>query len=66
MPVVYYATSYPGAIPLKNQEAETVADALISMFSRVGVPKELLTDQGSNFMLDLIKQVLMVLFVHNS
>jgi transposase InsO family protein len=53
--------SYPEAIPLKNQEAETVADALISMFSRVGVPKELLTDQGSK-----ICPSLMVLFVHNS
>lgn len=52
-----YATRYPEAIPLKNQEAETVADALISIFSRVGVPKELLTDQGSNFMSDLTKQV---------
>ena len=39
-----YATRYPEAIPLKNQEAETVVDALISIFFRVGVPKELLTD----------------------
>lgn len=59
-----YATRYPEAIPLKNQEAETVADALISMFSRVGVPKELLTDQGSNFMSDLIKQVCKLLKIN--
>jgi transposase InsO family protein len=34
------------------------------MFSRVGVPKELLTDQGSNFMLDLIKQVCKLLKIN--
>jgi transposase InsO family protein len=34
------------------------------MFSRVGVPKELLTDQGSNFMSDLIKQVCKLLKIN--
>ncbi|CAC5399247.1 unnamed protein product [Mytilus coruscus] len=42
---VDYATKYPEAIPLKDQEAGTVANALISLFSRVGILKELLTDQ---------------------
>ena len=59
-----YTTGYPEAIPLTNHEAETVAGALISMFSRVGVPKELLTDQGSNFMSDLIKQVCKLLKIN--
>ncbi|CAC5401084.1 unnamed protein product [Mytilus coruscus] len=52
-----YATRYPEAFPLANQEAETVADTLIQLFSRVGVAKELFTDQGSNFMSDLMVQV---------
>jgi hypothetical protein len=27
---------------------------LINLFSRVGIPKEMLTDQGSNFMSELM------------
>ena len=54
---VDYATKYPEAKPLKNQEAEIVANALISLFSKVGIPREILTDQGSNFMSELIQEV---------
>jgi hypothetical protein len=46
---VDYATKYPEAIALRDQEASTVSNAVISLFSRVGIPKEMLTDQGSNF-----------------
>ena len=52
-----YVTRYPEAVPLKNQEAETVADALVGIFSRVGIPKELLSDQGTNFMSELIQEL---------
>jgi transposase InsO family protein len=41
---------------MKNQEAESVANAIISLFSRVGIPTELLTDQGSNFMSKLMQE----------
>jgi hypothetical protein len=37
-----------------DQEASTVSNALISLFSRVGIPKEMLTDQGNNFMSELM------------
>ncbi|CAC5401482.1 unnamed protein product [Mytilus coruscus] len=59
-----YATRYPEAFPLANQEAETVDDTFIQLFSRVDVAKELLTDQGSNFMSDLMVQVYKLLSVH--
>jgi len=39
-----YATRYPEAIPLRNIGAEQVAEALVTVFSCVGVPKEILTD----------------------
>jgi hypothetical protein len=52
-----YATKYPEAIALRDQEASTVSNALISLFSRVGIPKEMLTDQGSNFMSELMREV---------
>ena len=44
-----YATWFPEAFALKSIDAEHVAEVLMSLFSRVGVPKEILTDQGSNF-----------------
>ncbi|CAM4626935.1 unnamed protein product, partial [Lepidochelys olivacea] len=53
--VVDLATRYPEAVPLASIEADTVADALLTIFSRVGFPKEVLTDQGSNFMSALLR-----------
>ncbi|CAM4305381.1 unnamed protein product, partial [Lepidochelys olivacea] len=53
--VVDFATRYPEAVPLASIEADTVADALLTIFSRVGFPKEVLTDQGSNFMSALLR-----------
>jgi transposase InsO family protein len=41
---------------MKNQDAVSVAIALISLFSRVGIAKQLLTDQGSNFMSELMQE----------
>ena len=52
-----YATRYPEVFPLKTVRARTVAWCLIQLFSRVGFPKVILTDQGSNFMSKLLKQV---------
>ena len=51
-----YATRYPEAIPLPSTEAERVAKELIKLFSRVGIPDEILTDQGSNFMSSLLQE----------
>ncbi|XP_065438558.1 uncharacterized protein LOC135981218 [Chrysemys picta bellii] len=55
--LVDFATRYPEAVALANIEAETVAVALFSIFSRVGFPKEILSDRGSNFMSVVFKQL---------
>ncbi|XP_066990457.1 uncharacterized protein [Macrobrachium rosenbergii] len=47
--MVDYATRYPEAIALPSIETERVAGALLSFFSRVGVPEEMVTDRGSQF-----------------
>ncbi|XP_033739131.1 uncharacterized protein LOC117326489 [Pecten maximus] len=47
--VVDDATRYPEAFPLPSIEAERIATKLMEMFSRVGIPKVILTDQGTNF-----------------
>ena len=52
-----YSTRYPEAVPLKNIEAVTIAEELGKFFSRMGVPTEILTDQGSNFTSQLLKEV---------
>ncbi|XP_076461743.1 LOW QUALITY PROTEIN: uncharacterized protein LOC143294197 [Babylonia areolata] len=55
--VVDYATRYPEAVPLKTVEATTVAEALWEVWTRVGVPSEILTDCGTQFMSDVMKQM---------
>ena len=52
-----YDTRCPEAVPLKDIQAETVAEALVSMFTRVGVPKEILSDQGSQFLSAVMKEM---------
>ncbi len=52
-----YATRYPEAVALRNISAKSVAEALFSMISRVGIPKEILTDQGTAFMSRTIREL---------
>ena len=58
-----YATRYPETVALKSIEAEVIAEELMKLFSRVGVPEEILTDQGSNFTSQLPKEVYRMLKV---
>ena len=46
-----YATRYPEAVPLKNIDTETVAEALLDMYSRLGVPEVLRTLEPSVYRL---------------
>lgn len=53
-----YLTKYIEAIPLPDQKADTVAKAFITqIIARHGVPKQLLTDQGRNFVSSLFQNV---------
>ncbi|XP_041461733.1 uncharacterized protein LOC121413037 [Lytechinus variegatus] len=63
--IVDYATRYPEAIPLPSIETERVAEALVSVFTRVGIPKEMLTDQGTQFTSDLMKEVSKLLSIRH-
>ena len=56
-----YATRYPEAIPLHSVDAEHVAEELVKLFARVGVPTEILTDQGTNFVSQLLAEVYLLL-----
>ncbi|KAJ8364120.1 hypothetical protein SKAU_G00129510 [Synaphobranchus kaupii] len=48
--VLDYATRYPEAIPLRIMATKGIARELMLLFSRVGLPEEILTDQDTPFM----------------
>lgn len=48
--LVDYATRYPEAIPLRKATAQHISKELFLLCSRVGIPKEILIDQGTPFM----------------
>ncbi|CAM4631962.1 unnamed protein product [Lepidochelys olivacea] len=52
-----YATRFPEAIPLRSITTRTIAAELMKIFARVGLPREILTDQGTNFTSKLFCQV---------
>ena len=52
-----YATRYPEAVALRTIDAARIAKELMSLFARVGVPEEILTDQGANFTSGLLQEV---------
>ena len=65
--VMDYFTKWPEAIPIKNQEALTVAEALLeNVISRFGVPIELHSDQGRNFESELFSTLMRILGINKT
>ena len=61
--LVDFATKFPEVVPLKNIDTISVAEALIGIFARTGVPDEILSDQGSQFKSDMMKEIMRLLSV---
>lgn len=62
-----YFTKWTEAIPLPNQEAKTVADALVTqVITRFGVPDSLHSDQGRNFESKLFTEVCRILGINKT
>ena len=59
-----YSTRFPEAIPLRSIDAQSVAEELINFFARVGILREILTDQGSNFMSQLLQEMYRLMKIH--
>ena len=55
--IIDYATRYPEAIPLKTTHSRIIAEALVNVFSRVGLPDEIVSDQGANLIGSLMTQL---------
>lgn len=50
-----YATWYPEAFPLRSITTTKVISAFVQMFSRVCLPDEIITGQGTNFTSSLMR-----------
>jgi len=59
-------TRFPEAIPLNDIHMSTVAEALLEIFSRVGLPSKIHSDRGSQFMSDMMREVYRLLNVKQS
>ena len=58
--MIDYATE---AVALPSIETEHIAEAMVEMFSRVGVPDKMLTDCGSQFTSDFMKEKARLVFL---
>ncbi|KAL0153383.1 hypothetical protein M9458_051302 [Cirrhinus mrigala] len=61
--IVTYATRYPEAIHLRKATAKNIARELFLLFSRVRIPSEILTDQGTLLMCRLMADLAQLLKV---
>ena len=57
---------FPEAISLKDISSSTVAEALLEIFSRVGLPNRIHSDRGSQFTSDMMKEVYRLLDIKQS
>ena len=55
--MIDYATRYPEAVALPSIETERVVEALIAMFSRVGIPSEMLMEHESRVTIEVMNEV---------
>ena len=55
--MIDYATRYPEAVALPGIGTEHVAEALVEMLNKVGIPDEMLTDWRSQFTTEVIREV---------
>ena len=55
--VIDVATRYPECVALKKIDTVSVADALMSIFARVGIPSDIQSDLGRQFTSDQMKEV---------
>ncbi|XP_076030915.1 uncharacterized protein LOC143019101 [Oratosquilla oratoria] len=55
--LIDFATGFPEAVPLKEVDSISVAEALLIIFSRVGILREILSDQGTQFTSKLMAEL---------
>ena len=55
--MIDYTTRYPEAVALPSIETERVAEALIAIFSKVGIPSEMLIEHESRVTTEVMNEV---------
>ena len=55
--LIDFSTGFPEALPLKDIDSISVAEALLTVFSRVGIPREVLSDRGTQFTSALMQEL---------
>ena len=55
--IMDFSTRYPEAIPLRKTDATSIAKALCEFFTKMGIPREILSDRGSNFLSQVMKEM---------
>ena len=64
--LIDYATRWVEATPLKNITADVIVEELMVMFSRIGIPTELLSDGGPQYTASLMEDALKLLGINHS
>ena len=54
--IVDFASRSPEAVAIPTLEASKISEELMTIFSRVGIPLEVLTDQGTTSSLSCLKR----------
>ena len=62
--LVDYTTGYLEAVTLNNIERETVAEALLDMYNRPGIPQKVLSDLGTQFASKCMEEVSRLLSIN--
>ena len=71
--IQYYFMKWLEAFPMPDQKANRIVDIIKQLFCRIGVPKELHSDQGRNFKSSLlaalcisfgVKKLITLLIIH--
>ena len=62
--LVYYSTRYPEAVPLMSISTDAVAEALVNIYSWLGVPKKILSDLETQFTSNCMKGVARLLSIN--
>ncbi|KAJ8395432.1 hypothetical protein AAFF_G00031660 [Aldrovandia affinis] len=55
--IVDCASLYPEAVPLRNVSAKIIADALLQVFSRMGLPKEMFNNPHTSFISHILSDL---------
>ncbi|XP_050701836.1 uncharacterized protein LOC126988072 isoform X2 [Eriocheir sinensis] len=55
--LIDFSTGFPEALPLKGVDSISVAEALLIIFSRVSIPREVLSDRGTQFTSALMQEL---------